>query len=123
MTCCYPPGYEMCYAFQNKSDIDIYFVFDLHPRDNVITVKSRCVFVESGSWEYYCSKGKHFREMKEDSLHVYILDRNKVDLGGANREYCLLTEEQLALIDESAILERVTRTPKSDPFEYSYYPK
>lgn len=110
----------MCYPFHNKSDKDIYFVFDFHPRDNVITVKSRCVFVESGSWEYYRSKGKHFKEMEEDSIHVYILDRAMVDLGGVNREYCLLTEEQLALIDENAILERVTRTPKSNPFEYSY---
>ena len=121
VTYCYPPGYEMCYPFQNKSDNDIYFVFDDYPKDNVITSKSECVLVEAGSWVYYYSKGRHHSEIK-DSLHIYIIDRTRVDLGGKNRDYWLLTEEQVALIGEGAILERLTRTRTSDPFEYTYNP-
>ena len=56
----------------------------------------------------------------KDSLHMYIIDGEKVTICG----WCKLAEEQIALIVENkAILDRVTRTPQSESFGYLYEPK
>ena len=50
---------------------------------------------------------------------MYILDAEKVPFSGLNK----LTEEQIELIDNDAILDRVTRTPQSESLGYVYPPE
>ena len=120
LVCCLPMDREIIYRFGNNSDHDIYFVFDFHPTDNVITKGSACYYVEHGSFFWYGTRGLK-SSIKEDSLYVFIIDRDKADLGTDWRYF--LSEDQISLIDDSAILERLTRTLSSNPFGYVYEPR
>lgn len=108
--------HDIVWGIHNRSDHDIYFIMDFKPEDNVISVGSDCKRVKSHTIGELSSKA--IRHMK-DSLHMYIIDGEVVDIGPGR----YLSEDQVALIDEDAILDRVTRTPQSKTFGYVYPPE
>lgn len=115
LMCC-SPNHDIVWGIHNRSDHDIYFVLDFEPEDTVITVGSVCELVASHTIGELSSKS--LRSIT-DSLHMYILDGRVLQFGG----WCKLTKEQIDLINDEAILDRVTRTPQSKTFGYAYPPE
>lgn len=94
-----------CYWFDNDSDKEIYVISDLQPLDNRISAGSEINRIGPHYHNYTIDRDykNPWSEAIRDSMHLYILDAEKVTL-----KIGFLSEEMIQSIPQDAYLARIT---------------
>lgn len=108
----------------NQSNNDVYMVVDLNPIDDVITSGSEVVKVSSKS-KNQVYRLSHFGYSVKDSMHVYLLDAQRVDSKCPIQSY-YIKESHISNIESDMILLRMTILQSvlwGDYYTLTYPPK
>ena len=94
-----------CYWFDNDSDKEIYLISDLQPLDSRISAGSEINRIGPHYHNYRIDRDykNPWSEAIRDSMHLYILDAEKVTL-----KIGFLSEEMIQSIPQDAYLARIT---------------
>ena len=97
--------WETAYYFtvNNQSDYSITVVVDMNTTDNFPSTGSQCRHIAPHDVGYVSEKDPWSKIIK-DSIHIYILNRDLIDLPS----YRLLSEEDANRITEDTILDQIT---------------